>query len=199
MNRAVNNPWLARHWLAVASSVAWSFALLPVLAPVLMAAGLDGAADTIYSAYTLVCHQWAHRSFFLFGPAPTYSLEQLAGMTGGLDNLTYTGSSVQGFKIAFCERDLAIYLTIAAAGSVYALHRGSVAALSVRFFVLMLVPIAIDGFTQLFGWRESTPFLRLITGACFGGGTVWFIYPRLDAILGQRSTRPAVAWMHAPS
>jgi len=28
-----------------------------------------------------------------------------------------------------------------------------------------LLPIAMDGFTQLFGWRESTNLLRVITGA----------------------------------
>ena len=36
--------------------------------------------------------------------------------------------------------------------------------------VLGLAPIAIDGFTQLFGWRESTNELRVITGA--PGGVV---------------------------
>jgi len=30
--------------------------------------------------------------------------------------------------------------------------------------VLGLLPIALDGFTQLFGWRESTNELRVITG-----------------------------------
>jgi uncharacterized membrane protein len=164
-----------------------------------MAAGMTGAADTIYSAYSLVCHQWAHRSFFLFGPVPSYSLEQVLGMTGGLLDLTYTGSPEQGYKIAFCERDLAIYLTIAAAGSLYAIRRHQITCLSVRHYALLLMPIALDGFTQLFGWRESTPLLRVATGMLFGLGTVWFICPRLDAIIHQRAARMAPTWMLASS
>ncbi|OWT33348.1 hypothetical protein BGI41_02885 [Methanobrevibacter sp. 87.7] len=36
--------------------------------------------------------------------------------------------------------------------------------------ILLLVPAAIDGFTQLLGWRESTNYLRLITGLLGGIG-----------------------------
>ena len=50
--------------------------------------------------------------------------------------------------------------------------------------------MAIDGFTQLFGWRESTPELRTLTGALFGLASVWLIYPRIDAMF-ERDLGPA--------
>lgn len=36
--------------------------------------------------------------------------------------------------------------------------------------ILLLVPAGIDGFTQLFKFRESTNFLRLVTGLMGGLG-----------------------------
>jgi len=43
--------------------------------------------------------------------------------------------------------------------------RGVAILVVVGIVVLGLLPIAVDGFTQLFGWRESTNELRVITGA----------------------------------
>ena len=36
------------------------------------------------------------------------------------------------------------------------------------YLVLLLIPMLLDGFSQLFFIRESNNFLRLITGFCFG-------------------------------
>ncbi|MDD5959467.1 DUF2085 domain-containing protein [Methanobrevibacter wolinii] len=36
--------------------------------------------------------------------------------------------------------------------------------------IFLLVPAGIDGFTQFLGWRESTNYLRLITGLLGGIG-----------------------------
>jgi uncharacterized membrane protein len=199
MTATHGQPWLIRHWLLIVNAGAWTFALLPILAPTLMMLGFSSLADPIYSAYSLVCHQWAHRSYFLFGTQATYSLSELATWTRGAADLAYVGSPESGYKIGFCERDLAIYLSIAAAGSLYALHRARILALPVRVYVLLLAPIVIDGFTQLFGWRESTPLLRLLTGGCFGMATVWFIYPRVDVILNRLSYGRTVSLGPTPS
>ena len=43
--------------------------------------------------------------------------------------------------------------------------------------------MALDGFPQLFGWRESTVELRTLTGALFGLASLWLVYPRLDRVL----------------
>ena len=43
-----------------------------------------------------------------------------------------------------------------------------------------LLPMAIDGFTQLFGLRESDWVLRTITGVLFGLRLVWLAYPYVE-------------------
>ena len=56
--------------------------------------------------------------------------------------------------------------------------------------ILAIIPIGLDGGSQLFSlggnwpaWfpiRESTPFLRTITGALFGLVTGWYVYPMME-------------------
>jgi hypothetical protein len=45
--------------------------------------------------------------------------------------------------------------------------------------------MAWDGITQMFGWRESTWELRLITGTLFGLGTTWFVLPLIQRTLDE--------------
>jgi uncharacterized membrane protein len=65
--------------------------------------------------------------------------------------------------------------------------------LPVWAYALMLVPIAVDGTTQLIGWRESTWLLRLLTGGLFGMATVALAYPYVQEAMDDvlRST-PAI-------
>jgi uncharacterized membrane protein len=58
--------------------------------------------------------------------------------------------------------------------------------------------MAVDGFTQLFGWRESDWLLRTITGCLFGMATVWLAYPYVqeamdDVAAPARAGQPAKA------
>jgi hypothetical protein len=46
--------------------------------------------------------------------------------------------------------------------------------------------MALDGFTQLFGWRESTWELRVSTGLLFGLASGWLVLPHLDSAFGLR-------------
>ena len=57
-------------------------------------------------------------------------------------------------------------------------------------------PIALDGFSQLFSQpplslytlRESTPFLRTLTGALFGLMNVWLAYPYIEESMDEIKT-----------
>jgi uncharacterized membrane protein len=175
-----------RHWLLIANVAAAGFVLLSIAAPLLMAIGRTELALTIYAAYEFTCHQWPFRSFFLLGEQPTYSFDALVSMVGGAHVYDFVGNPHLGFKLAFCERDLGIYGAILLAGLTYALLRQRAAPASFRVYLLLCIPIAVDGFTQLLGWRESTWELRLLTGALFGSASVWFVYPRFEAFLGER-------------
>lgn len=171
------------HWLAAVNALAALFVVLPFVAPILSAVGLSGPANLIYAAYRSVCHQWAFRSYFLFGSQTTYSLEELGTLVGPERTFAFLGNPELGYKVAFCERDVAIYLSALLAGLAYAALRPRAGALSPSAYLLLLAPIALDGFTQLVGLRESTVLLRTLTGALFGLASVWFIYPRIDQAL----------------
>jgi uncharacterized membrane protein len=178
-----------RRWLIAANVVVAVFVVLPFLAPVLLAAGYDGLANLIYAAYHAVCHQWAFRSYFLFGPELTYDHVTLSTLIGEGGPFRFLGSPELGYKVAFCERDVAIYLSVLVTGLVYGWRRGpspgGVAGLSMTAYALLILPMAIDGFTQLFQLRESSVELRTLTGLLFGAASVWLIYPRIDAILAR--------------
>ena len=62
----------------------------------------------------------------------------------------------------------------------YATRRGRVRSPSIWLYALLIAPMAVDGFTQLLGWRESTWELRVITGVLFGVATVWLLYPYIE-------------------
>ena len=177
---------LTTHWLRLVNLAAGLFVALPFAAPVLLAAGHAEAASLIYGAYRAVCHQWAFRSYFLFGPESTYAIDALAERIGADQVFSFVGSPELGYKVAFCERDVAIYLAVLATGLAYAARRRGLRPLSPTLYLALILPIALDGFTQLFGLRESTVLLRTLTGALFGVASVWLIYPRLDQVFSPK-------------
>jgi uncharacterized membrane protein len=177
---------LARHWLFLTNLVMAIFIGLPILAPLLMHLGHTGAANLIYTAYRFTCHQLPYRSFFLFGPdgINSYPLETILAQPDLPPNIQdFVGNAVLGYKVGVCQRDTAIYGSMLLYGLVYGLVRRwwRVEPLSLRAYVVVgLVPLGIDGITQLVGLRESTWDLRVITGVLFGVATVWLAYPYLD-------------------
>jgi uncharacterized membrane protein len=189
---------IARRWLAVFNLVVFVFFALPFLAPALMNAGATVPANLIYRLYAPACHQLPDRSVFLYGHEHFYSLEELEAASvipAGLNALQrqalrWQGNLEQGWKVALCQRDLAIYGSIFFAGLVFGAARP---ALRKRvpdgerwpkmpwwLYALLLLPVAVDGFTQLFGLRTSVPELRFFTGALMGAATVWFAYPYVE-------------------
>lgn len=171
-----------------------------VLAPVLMKAGHTTRARRIYKAYQPACHQLAYRSFFLYGEQAVYPRD-LAGVKGLKSYEAVTGLSAEdiesaknfignehlGYKTALCQRDLAIFGSILLFIIVYAIFEKRIKPLSWWLWILLaVVPIGLDGFWQVLSqldiaflaWlpaRESTPFLRVLTGALFGIFSAWFI------------------------
>ena len=185
---------LQAHWLLLINVTAALFITLPFAAPVLLASGYTQIATVVYSLYSGVCHQWAFRSYFLFGPQATYGLAELGELVGPGQAFGFLGSPELGYKAGFCQRDVAIYLAVLLAGVAYAGLRHRLGALSVAGYLLLVSPMALDGFTQLFGLRESSVELRTLTGALFGAASVWLVYPRVDLALqiGSRD-RPVFA------
>ncbi|GMV32377.1 MAG: hypothetical protein DCC59_10390 [Chloroflexi bacterium] len=209
--------WIARRYLLILNLFMLFYVGLPFLAPTLMNLGAESAGGVIYRIYKPLCHQFAFRSFFLYGEQPFYPLKE-AGMSGyrtfeeatgieGVDDpysytrfeaRNFTGNETLGYKVALCERDVAIYLAILGFGIVFGLTGRRFK--SVHWMVWLLLgigPIGLDGFSQLFSqfnwdwlsailpYRESTPFLRALTGAFFGLFTAWFAYPNIEESMNE--------------
>jgi uncharacterized membrane protein len=177
---------LARHWLAAFNLLIGVYLLLPFLAPLLMVSGAPQVGRLIYLVYRPACHQLPERSIFFFGPETTYTLEDLWALdvVDPADDIyarqRFLGAIEVGYKVALCQRDLALYGGLFAGGLLYALLRRRLRPLPLLAYLLCLVPMAIDGGSQLIGLRESTPLLRLLTGGLLGLASVWMLYPRLQ-------------------
>jgi uncharacterized membrane protein/glutaredoxin len=204
--------WISRHYLFLVNTIMFLYFGLAMFAPVLMKVGATVPANIIYTIYKPLCHQFGFRSFFLFGEQLVYPLKE-AGMANLLtfDEVTgfkdlenpvaysrlqareYTGNATVGYKMALCERDIAIYAAIFVFGLVYAATKRRLKPLHWTLWILIgMAPIALDGFSQLFSqmnwtflasilpYRESTPYLRVFTGALFGFATAWFAYPYME-------------------
>lgn len=209
--------WISRHYLAIVNLFILLYFGLPIMAPVLMKAGATLPATVIYTLYKPLCHQFGFRSFFLFGEQAYYPLPE-AGVQGvkTFDQITgfkdlenpvaysrfearqFIGNETVGYKMALCERDMAIYGSIFLFGIIYALSGRRIKPLHwILWFLLGLGPIGLDGFSQLFSqmnwswlasmlpYRESTPFLRVLTGALFGFMTAWFAYPYMEESMSE--------------
>jgi uncharacterized membrane protein len=216
----------SRRWVLVISAMVGLYAGIPFLAPVAMHMGWTGVGDTIYRVYSPVCHQFAFRSWFLYGDQTVYP-RQRAGVAGGsfeqyasqepafsgidvnsldtpliLAAKKFRGSERMGWKVAFCERDVAIYSSIMLFGIAFAiLTKLGVRVPPLPFWAYLLIaiaPIGLDGFSQYFAnppfngfglafypVRESTPFLRVLTGSLFGMGNAWLAFPYIEESMAE--------------
>lgn len=142
---------LTRHWLAAINTLTALLTGLAFVAPLFKSASLQLPAQVIYFSYSFMCHQLPQRSYFLFG-----------------------------YQVAQCQRNTAIYGAMCVAGIGFATLRHRIRPLDWRLYLLLILPMAVDGGTQLVGWRESDWLLRTATGALFGIATVWLTYPQIE-------------------
>ena len=208
--------WMSRHYLAFFNILIGIYLGLAFLAPILQKIGAKGPANVLYTGYSFVCHQIAYRSWFLLGEQAAYptaeagikgwiSYEEMTGLdpntaTGLWDARSYRGNEIMGYKVALCERDVAIYAAMLVFGLAFAFFRARFTHIQpipwYLWVLLGMVPIGLDGGTQLLSqffpqvhpyipYRESTPLLRTITGALFGIFTAWFGYPYVEESMSE--------------
>src|SRR5579862_6848379 len=115
---------LLRHWLALFNSFLLTFAVLPVLEPILRRGSLSGPADDLWSVYSVVCQQLPGHSYFLLGQ-----------------------------QMAYCQRNTAIYTTMALCGLLWARWGCRLPSLSAGVLGLLALPLALDGLSQAIGLR----------------------------------------------
>ena len=119
--------WISKRYLLLLNLFMLLYVGLPFLAPTLMKLGAEVPAQMLYRVYKPLCHQFAFRSFFVFGEQPFYPLaeanvagyktfEEATGITGvddpyslsRFDARNYVGDDTVGYKVALCERDVAL-------------------------------------------------------------------------------------------
>jgi uncharacterized membrane protein len=196
---------VSRHWLIYLNLAVLLYVGVPFLAPVFMQLGATGPAHAIYAFYSALCHQLGFRSWYLFGPMPNYPRAIFQQYTGiDPDDLfaarAFIGNAQLGYKVAFCERDVAIYGAVLLGGLIYAIPgvRRRLGPMHwLAYGLIGVAPIALDGFSQLLSqypynlippfnllpYRESTAFLRTLTGGLFGISNAWLALPYLKVSL----------------
>jgi uncharacterized membrane protein len=169
---------IVRHWLAILIVLTILF-IVPIAAyPVMMATGngtLMSVAGAVFTGYKPTCHQLPQRSLFLFG-----------------------------YQMTVCARDVGIYLSFLAGCVLFAFVRKKLKIWRLRWLILLCIPMAIDGFAQLFGvplprgigpeWQlvrtvESTNLFRVVTGSIFGMASALYVLPYLEAIFAGVSVQ----------
>ncbi len=218
----------ARNWLKVVTLILFLYVGLPIAAPILMHFGATGPARVIYTMYSPLCHQFAFRSWFLFGAQPAYPraeanfpsllpyetfrsnvitasdlpvgapIPNLSVWGADLITLSraFIGDAQMGYKMALCERDIAIYGALFIGALLYSIPgvRGRLRPVPFWLYVLLgLGPIGLDGFSQLLSeapfslWteRETTPLFRVLTGTLFGLMNAWLALPYFEESMRQ--------------
>ena len=204
--------WFSQKYMLVFILIISIYVGTPFIAPVLMEAGMDTPARIIYMIYSPLCHQLAFRSWFLFGEQPVYPLE-IAHVDDLVPYEEYTnqtkvdllgarnfvGNETMGYKVALCERDVAIYVALLIFAIVFVISGRKIRGLPWYLWIAIgLVPIGLDGLSQLPSLasglipfipiiRESTPILRTITGVLFGFCTGWYMFPLIEESMNETS------------
>jgi uncharacterized membrane protein len=164
-------------FLAIGAGLLWI--TLPWLAPIFMKMGWGGAANAIYTLYSVQCHQLAQRSFFLFGPQTMYSLDQFN--TFGLDTSDimalreFIGSAELGYKVAWSDRMVSAYSSIPLIGLLWWPFRHRMRPLRLLGLFLLLMPMVLDGGSHFIsdlagvgqGFRYANEWLVTVSGDRF--------------------------------
>jgi uncharacterized membrane protein len=140
--------WL-RHWLLWLNLGIGLYALVPWLSPLARLAGWEGLGQLLFRLYSPpICHQQPASSSFL-----------------------------GGYQVAYCQRDTAIYTTLFLAGLLFGLVRRRARPWPWWALVLCILPIGVDGLTQvpraiLPDWtlRTDNAWAVALTGGIFPAG-----------------------------
>ncbi|HIP16777.1 MAG TPA: DUF2085 domain-containing protein [Methanothermococcus okinawensis] len=109
----------------------------------------------IYGIYSQICHQMPERSYYIFN-----------------------------HKMAVCARCFGIYTGILFGMLIYPIVWGlnNFKTPNRWYLILALIPMGIDGTTQLIGLRESFNELRFITGFLGGFVALFYILPMFISV-----------------
>ena len=167
--------WISSHWFETFLLLYGVWVWLPFLAPVFMKLGWSSAANAIYFIYSFFCHQLPERSFFFFGEKPMYSLREIQTVwqatTDPMILRRFIGNETMGWKIAWSDRMISFYTSVWVLALGWWPLRRKLRPLSWWAFVILLLPILLDGGTHAvsdlagigLGFRDTNEWLALLT------------------------------------
>ncbi len=196
--------WIIKNLPRILVILLFVYTILPILSAIFFHFNLTRFGWWIQTVYRPLCHQRAERSFFLFGPKLSYTLDELRqhGYTETFTGYHFIGNPSVGYKIAFCTRDTLMYGSMAIAGLIAILTKIKI-KVTWWLLTLLIAPIMIDGTTQLiseivFISRSNLPnhlakpfylsnnLTRSLTGGLFGTGMGLILFSELrDAVKVQ--------------
>lgn len=153
--------FLLEHWATIITSILGLLVFIAIAIPFLSYFGLDIIAKPLFFALHYVCAQVPSHSFYIFG-----------------------------HQLGLCARNFSIYASMFLGSLAFVLSKKRLPGIPWWIWVLMILPMAFDGTTQMFGWRESTWELRVLTGTLFGLGNVWFALPWIQKTLLETPPQP---------
>lgn len=138
-------------WLLVAIGSATMMALI-IGAPIALANGHEGLANTVYLNFRHLCHQIPERSFF-----------------------------IAGSPFTVCSRCTGLYSGFMLATLVYPVVKSlrQTEAPARKWLFLAAAPMAIDFGLEFFGVWHNTHFSRFASGALLGAVAVFYVMPGL--------------------
>ena len=159
------------------------------LAPILLAPQITMASESmgqlVQDVYHLTCHQIDSRSICFFPATGEYGECAAHGeeVNTGKPIVMYNG--LEGFKLPVCSRDIGIYLFAFIGGiAMYFMKKNNdLQTPHPIYFIIALIPVALDGGTQLIGLRESTNLLRLVTGGIAGFAFPFYLVPIMNRLM----------------
>jgi len=144
-----------------------AFCALIFVAPCTAHMGEENPAYSIISNFTYdffhtTCHQNPERSFLLFG-----------------------------YQLGVCARCTGIYLGMLALTISYLVFKriNDNSTPSKYYLIASLIPIGLDGGSQILGLRESFNELRFVTGFIFGGILVFYLIPVFNQLFWRAVDR----------
>lgn len=167
--------WIGSHWFETFIVIYGLWVFLPYLAPVFMQIGWTGAGKAIYFIYSFFCHQLPERSFFWFGGKTMYSLSEIQAAWQDTFNpmvlRQFIGNEWMGWKIAWSDRMISFYTSVWLFALLWYPLRRRIKPLSWWGFILLLLPIGIDGVTHTVsdlagigqGFRDTNQWLAALT------------------------------------
>ena len=152
---------------------------LPIFITPFLAASGNSAADGIYWFYGLTCHQQVSRSICYF---PDSGISDCSDVAAHYRAYEVEKGGLAGYPFPVCARDIGIYFAALLSGILMLLLKKTDVGIvpNPLWFIIALIPIGLDGGTQLIGLRESTNFLRLLTGGIAGFAFSFYCIPLLN-------------------